>query len=191
LAPWNCFASTNFDVQTPALRSFSEFEDLYHDISPFPVKSHVNLGYFDASMLSFTGLTGSRRVSRLWSKRRKPQSTKHESSKKEASNQVSARQDLPEQLSSHQKLFEQQPAYKYNDLQDPYEIRILEVSPAVSEDDPICCSIIHVSISPNASTSYQALSYAWGSSQRQFPIFINIPNSNDQPSIFKVPRNTY
>lgn len=115
---------------------------------------------FDASMLSFTGLTGSQRVSQLWSKLGKPQSTKQESSKKEASNQVPASQVLPELTSSHQKLFEQQPAYKYKDLQGPYEIRILQVSPAVSEDDTICCSIVHASIGPDASILYQALSYA-------------------------------
>ena len=51
--------------------------------------------------------------------------------------------------------------YKYDNLQSPYAIRVLELEASQREDTPIRCRLVRTDLS--VYPEYEALSYVWGS----------------------------
>ncbi len=58
--------------------------------------------------------------------------------------------------------------YQHSPLRSNRNIRVLELIPSKRLDDPICCKLIETSVdgAPPTRLAYEALSYAWGSVDR-------------------------
>jgi hypothetical protein len=66
----------------------------------------------------------------------------------------------------------QQPAFQYEALQDPQDIRLVEIQPSSNNLTQIECKMITTSLS-NSDLSYQCLSYVWGTPDQNRSILCN------------------
>ncbi|OCL10470.1 HET-domain-containing protein, partial [Glonium stellatum] len=61
--------------------------------------------------------------------------------------------------------------YEKKPLERPRDIRLVTLAPASASSDPICCTLQVVSLDAKSSiSSYEALSYCWGSRFRTLPV---------------------